>query len=279
LDGGTDYYDFMAQMGVPYFHFGGLRATDRLMELCNVEEGDAILVVGCGTGYSACYIAEKYRCRVVGIDISDAMIDRAHERTEEMGLTDRVQFELGDAHDLRFDDGSFDAVITEFVAVFLDKPRAFSEFIRVLRPGGHVGLNELYKAEEIPREAAEVISEVEAGFREAVGLPFYLPTTKEWEGWFEGAGLDDVQLEVVDYDYSLGEYVDAVGGLVKTLGLMGRSVYQILFNREMKGTLMKVGRIKDVLVRNRETKPYTGDILCVGKKTGRVQAGTATSRA
>jgi len=270
LDEGTGYYDFMAQMGVPYFHFGGLRATDRLMELCEAGEGNKILAVGCGTGYSACYVARKYNCRLVGIDISEAMIERARERAEEMSLTDKVQFEVGDAHDLTFDDGSFDIVITEFVTVFLDKPKAFSEYVRVLRPGGHVGVNELYKAEEIPAEAAEVISEVEAGFREAVGLPFYLPTTAEWEGWFEGAGLTDVRLEVVDYDYSLGEYVEAVGGLVKTLGLMGQSIYQLLFNREMKGTLMKVGKIKDVLVRNRKTKPYTGDILCVGEKTERV---------
>jgi SAM-dependent methyltransferase len=223
--------------------------------------------VGCGTGYSACYIARKYGCSVMGVDISEAMIERAQKRADEMSLTDRVQFEVGDAHYLRFDDGSFDVVITEFVTVFLDKPRAFSEFVRILKPGGHVGVNELYKAKEIPQEATEVISEVEAGFREASELPFYLPTPAEWEGWFEGAGLADVRLEVVDNDYSLGEYIKAVGGLVKTLGLIGKSVYQLLFNREMKGTLMKVGRIKDVLVRNRETKPYTGDILCVGEKT------------
>jgi len=263
---GSGYYDFKAEMGVPYFHFGGLRATDRLTELSNVEEGHDLLAVGCGTGYSSCYIAKIYGCRVVGFDISEAMIARAKERAEEMSFTDDVRFEVGDAHDLQFEDESFDTVITEFVTVFLDKPRAFSEFVRVLRPGGYVGVNELYKAEEIPPEAAEVISEVEAGFREAVGLPFHLPTTAEWEVWFAGAGLDDVHLEVVNYDYSFGEYVESMGGLMRALGLVGRSIYQLLFNREMKDTLWKVGAIKDVLVRNRKTRPYTGDILCVGRK-------------
>lgn len=260
------YYDFMAEMGLPYFHFGGLRATDRLLELCRVEGGEDVLVVGCGTGYTACYISKRHGCKVVGIDISEAMIGRARERAEGMRLTDEIRFEVGDAHDLQFEDGSFDVVITEFVTVFLEKPKAFREFVRVLRRGGHVGVNELYKDEEIPPEAAEVISEVEAGFQEAVGLPFYLPTIAEWEGWFNEAGLTDVQLEVVDYDYSFGEYVEAMGSVTKALGLVARSIYQLLFNREMKGTLWKVGAIKEVLVRNRKTSPYTGDILCVGRR-------------
>jgi len=136
----------------------------------------------------------------------------------------------------------------------------------VLKPGGYVGVNELYKDESIPRESDEIISEVEAGFREAVGLPFRLPTPVEWEGWFKGAGLADVKLEVVDYDYSIGEYIEALGGASEMITMLAKSIYHILFNREMKGTLSKVGRIKDVLVRNKKTKPYTGDVLCVGRK-------------
>jgi hypothetical protein len=48
--------------------------------------------------------------------------------------------------------------------------------------------------------------------------------------------------------------------------MVGRSVYHILFNREMKDSFRDMGRIKELLVRNRKTKPYTGDVICVGRK-------------
>jgi ubiquinone/menaquinone biosynthesis C-methylase UbiE len=260
------YYDFMAKMGVPYFHFGGLRATDRLAELCGIGSRSEILAVGCGTGYTACYLSERLGCRVVGIDISGEMIERAVERAESMGLTGRVEFRVGDANEMEFDDDGFDAVISEFVTIFLDKPRAFSEYFRVLRPGGYAGINELYKASEMPDDTKALIEEAEEGFARAVGLEFYLPTPAEYEGWFREAGFGDVLLEQVDYDYSYWEYVEAVGGLSNLTKMVGGSVYHILFNREMKDSFRDMGRIKELLVRNRKTKPYTGDVICVGRK-------------
>jgi len=261
-----DYYDLLARLGVPYFHWGGMRATDRLASLCGIDAGKRVLVVGCGTGYSACHIAEKYRCRVVGIDISKGMVERVRVRAEAQNISDRVAFCVADAHDLPFDDDGFDAVITEFVTIFLEKPRALGEYVRVLRPGGQVGVNELYKSEDVPRDAEELISEAEAGFEDVVGLPIVLPTLRRWDELFRDAGLEEIRQEEIDYTYGVREYAKAVGGWAETLKLILWSIHRMIFDRRMKNIFGQVGKMKDVFMKNKKTKQYVGAMLLVGQK-------------
>ncbi|MEA2046711.1 MAG: hypothetical protein U9N48_09390 [Euryarchaeota archaeon] len=52
------YYDLLARLGVPYLYWGGMQATERLASLCRIDATKRVLVVGCGTGYSACHISE-----------------------------------------------------------------------------------------------------------------------------------------------------------------------------------------------------------------------------
>lgn len=71
------------------------------------------------------------------------MVARSRERAEREKVTDRVEYRVADAQDLPFDADRFDAVITESVTVFPeDKQKAVSEYVRVTKPGGYVGLNE-----------------------------------------------------------------------------------------------------------------------------------------
>lgn len=60
--------------------------------------------------------------------------------------------------------------------------------------------------------------------------------------------------------------METVGGLSNLRKMVGRSVYHILFNREIKDSFRDMGRIKELLVRNRKTKPYTSDVICVDRK-------------
>ena len=63
------YYDFMGYMDVPFFNVGGAASIDRLAEISHINQDTKILVVGCGTGGNSCYLANRYRCTIVGIDI------------------------------------------------------------------------------------------------------------------------------------------------------------------------------------------------------------------
>ena len=260
------YYDTLANMGVPYFHWGGTRATDDLMSLCEINGNKKALVVGCGTGYSACYIANKYGCRVVGIDIAPAMVAKAGQRAERMALGDKVEFRLGDAQGLEFGDATFDIVIAEFVTVFLDKERALREYVRVTRPGGYVGVNEIHKSDDLSSTTREVFAEAEEAFEEASGLPIKPLTILGWRGLFEEAGLEDVKIQEIFDKIGWIEYSDAMGGWANTVKLILRVFWIMLSNGRMRRRFLKVNKLKAAYMRNRQTRDYAGAVLCVGCK-------------
>jgi len=136
------YFELQAYVGTTK-HMGGLETTKDLIELCHIGKGTYVLDVGCGVGATACYLARRYGCRVVGVDISEAMIARSNERAEGVSVADRVEFRVADTQDLPFEDALFDVVIGESVVTFIeDKQLVVSECVRVTRSGGYVGLNE-----------------------------------------------------------------------------------------------------------------------------------------
>ena len=120
---------------------------------CSDED---VLDVGCGIGVGPAYIAKTYGCRVVGVDILEKMIEWSRQRARQEGVEDRVEFRTADVLDLPFEADRFDVVICESVLAFIeDKPRAIRELVRVVKPGGYVGLNETFWIEEPPPERAE----------------------------------------------------------------------------------------------------------------------------
>ena len=91
---------------------------------------------------------------MVGVDLRQGMIDKAEERTRRLGVEHLVELRVADAKDLPFEDGLFDAVISESVAVFLeDKAQGIGGYARVTRPGGYVGCNEMTWMKEDPPSA------------------------------------------------------------------------------------------------------------------------------
>lgn len=138
------YFEFLAEIGATK-HIGGIRVTEELAGLCHIKEGGKyVLEVGCGIGLTSAFLAKKYGCRIVGIDLSRKMIERARENAKREGVADKTEFVVGDAQKLPFKKNTFDAVICESVMIFIpDKKKAVKEFIRVTKPGGYVGLEEV----------------------------------------------------------------------------------------------------------------------------------------
>ena len=204
------FFDFAAQAGLTK-HLGGLDATEKILELCHVKEGSYILDVGCGAGQSACYIAKKHGCRVVGVDIIDKMVERSRERAASQGVKDRTEFRVADAQDLPFEDDIFDAVITESVTAFPeDKQRAVREYARVIKPGGYVGLNESTWLKSPPPP------EVMAWAGQEIGASVNPLTPEGWTDLLEGAGLTDLYVEVSEISTK-----EETKGLVKRYGYGG----------------------------------------------------------
>jgi len=97
-----------------------------------------LLDLGTGPGYLPIEIAKKApRVMVVGVDLSRPFIRMARKQAMKIGLAHRVRFEVGDAKKLRFDEGSFDGIIsTGMLHMLKDPVRMLKECHRVLKPGG-----------------------------------------------------------------------------------------------------------------------------------------------
>ena len=106
--------------------------------LDKLPKGSRILDVGCGIGGSSRILAKYYGFNVTGITISSAQVKRARELTP-LGCT--CNFQVMDALNLKFEDGSFDAVWrVEAGAHMNDKAKFADEMLRTLRPGGYLAL-------------------------------------------------------------------------------------------------------------------------------------------
>lgn len=263
------YYDFMGYLDVPFFNIGGVASIDRLAELCRISEKSKVLVVGCGTGGNSCYLAKTYGCHVTGIDIAEHMIQKAQLRAEELNLTDRVSFQLGDAYNLQFPSDSFDVVLTVFVSQFLDKERAFPEFVRVMKRGGFLGINEMYKADEIPPEATDAVEEGEQVFQELTELPFTLNSPLEWQQFFEAASLMNIIVEeyhsITQQGNSL-KIIKEFGGWGKLIKTLGKILALAAKSKRIRSRFGKISKGKRLLLRDKVASEYVGYVLVVGRK-------------
>lgn len=119
------------------FHTLGLAATAELAALAGITADMAVLDVGAGIGGPARILAATRGCRVTGIDLSESFVDAARYLTARTGQSGQVSFEIASALDLPFDDGHFDAVLLQHVAMNIaDRARLYGEIRRVLKSGG-----------------------------------------------------------------------------------------------------------------------------------------------
>lgn len=126
-----------------HFHGGGKPATVRLARLLGARPGLRVLDVGGGLGGPARTLAVEFGCHVTVVDLTESYVRAARMLTARLGLDDRVSHHVGDALDLRFDDGAFDVVWTQNSGMNIaDKARLYRGFHRVLRPGGLLALQE-----------------------------------------------------------------------------------------------------------------------------------------
>jgi phosphatidylethanolamine/phosphatidyl-N-methylethanolamine N-methyltransferase len=129
-----------------------IKAADRV--------GGTILEVGVGTGISLPdYSADN---RVVGVDLSEQMLQKAKARVSQLALTHIVRLEVMDAEHLSFPDDSFDVVVATYVVSTCPNPEAaLDEFARVVRPGGEIVLANRVGAEAgLRRKVEEVLRPV-----------------------------------------------------------------------------------------------------------------------
>ncbi|ABQ71662.1 Methyltransferase type 11 (plasmid) [Rhizorhabdus wittichii RW1] len=114
--------------------------SELLVANMDVRANQQVLDIACGTGNSAIAAARR-RAVVTGIDIAPPLLERARLRSEAEGL-DSITYDHGDAiQGLPYDDGRFDVVLSTLgLSFFPDHQQSIDECLRVLRPGGKIGI-------------------------------------------------------------------------------------------------------------------------------------------
>jgi len=134
---------------------GNPTAIDRL------RSGETVVDLGSGAGFDALLAARKVgpTGRVIGVDMTDAMLDRARENAIKAGM-DHVEFRKGTIEALPIEDASVDAIISNCVInLSPEKERVYREAYRVLRPGGRIMISDIVLERELP---AAVLDSIDA---------------------------------------------------------------------------------------------------------------------
>ena len=134
----------------------------------SLKEGEVVLDLGAGAGID-CFLASGKvgpSGKVIGVDMTPEMVDRARENARRNGYTN-VEFRLGEIENLPAADSSIDVIISNCVInLSPEKDRVFREAFRVLKPGGRMLVSDLVLSKPLPqalRESAEVYTACVAG--------------------------------------------------------------------------------------------------------------------
>ncbi|MGH7803396.1 MAG: class I SAM-dependent methyltransferase, partial [Candidatus Binatia bacterium] len=165
----------------------------RVADAARIERGEKVLDVACGTGVLTRTVAERVGASgsAVGLDVNEGML--AVARAKSPGL----EWRQAPAESLPFEDGTFDAVVSQFgLMFFADRIRALREMRRVLRPGGRLAIAVWASLMESPGYAAmaELLRELfgDAAAR-ALHAPFALGEADELRSLFAAAGLGGIE--------------------------------------------------------------------------------------
>lgn len=150
-------------------------------QFAQIKPGNVVVDLGSGAG-NDCFVARAETGatgRVIGLDMTPAMIDRARQNAKAFGFTN-VEFVYGDIEDMPLPDQLADVVVSNCVMNLVpDKRKAFAETYRILKPGGHFSISDIVLKGDLPtglRHEAELYVGCVAG---AIPKPDYLQIVQE----------------------------------------------------------------------------------------------------
>jgi demethylmenaquinone methyltransferase/2-methoxy-6-polyprenyl-1,4-benzoquinol methylase len=121
------------------------------VKLLEKSKPQLILDIATGTGDFALETLRLKPKQVIGIDISEGMLEVGREKISKRGLNHLVQLQLGDSENIQFPDNHFDAITVAFgVRNFENLEKGLAEMLRVLKPGGRVVILEFSKPQQFP---------------------------------------------------------------------------------------------------------------------------------
>lgn len=130
-------------------------------EFAKIKEGDVVVDLGSGAG-NDCFVARKHTGvsgKVIGVDFTPAMIEKARKNTEKLGFNN-VEFRQGDIENMPITSNAADVIISNCVLNLVpNKDAVVKDIFRVLKPGGHFSISDVVLIGKLPekiRNAAEM---------------------------------------------------------------------------------------------------------------------------
>lgn len=230
-----DIFDFMVDhVGLSVLHPGGFAATEELADDCKIDDQTRVLDIACGKGTSAVFLARKYGCRVEGLDISENLIEQARELAIRKGVSDIVNFRVGDAMALPYSENEFDVVVSQAVLILIDdKNKAVQEAKRVLKPGGKAGWLELSWKIPPSDEFLDAVSNEICAHCMTNVLTF-----EEWENLFQDLGFSEIEVKRFSMTMS------GMNEMIQDEGLRNivRIMEKFLFNSRIRKRMMNLNK-------------------------------------
>lgn len=152
-------YDEDAVDALPSSTVVSFAGTGNPLSLGRLRPGETVVDIGCGAGFDTLLAARQVAPggRVLGIDMTEAMIEKARLGAEALALTN-VELRKGYAEDLPVASGVADVVISNGVINLTpDKPAVMHEIARVLRPGGRFQIGDIIVSRPVPQDAKDDI--------------------------------------------------------------------------------------------------------------------------
>lgn len=208
--------------------------------LTEIAPGDVVLDLGSGAGLDLILAARRVgpSGRVIGVDMTDEMIERARRNVASAGLTS-VEIRKGIIENLPVETGSVDWIISNCVLnLSPEKPKVFAEIARVLKPGGRMLVSDIV-ASDMPEWARQSISLYVSCVAGAIPEGDYV-------GGLRAAGLGDVEVRdrlVYDAETILGFASDAEAELfamLEKLGLPPTRESALGLARQLEGKIASV---------------------------------------
>jgi arsenite methyltransferase len=145
--------------GIPESSIESFAGTGNPFSLGEIRPGERVIDIGCGAGIDSLIAAKKVGSdgKVIGIDMTEAMLDKARQASEVAGLR-QVEFRYGHAENLPVPDGWADVVISNGVLNLTpDKKATFREMARALNPKGRLQIGDILVQKEVPDSAKREI--------------------------------------------------------------------------------------------------------------------------
>ena len=124
---------------------------NKVVDIVGKTNPDSILDIATGTGDLAINLAKTKALKIIGLDISDGMLEVGRKKIEKLQLNNTIEMVLADSEKMPFEENSFDAITVAFgVRNFENLERGLAEFFRVLKPDGVVIILEFSKPRYFP---------------------------------------------------------------------------------------------------------------------------------